>query len=558
MNESTVSLARAVTASEAVLPVRVQEALGELVGAAREGLLALSVGVGLGVLAELMEEEVDEVVGPKGRHDADRVAVRHGHEAGAVTLGGRRVPVERPRVRSADGQAELPLATYAHFADRDPLTQLVLERMLAGVSTRRYRRTQEPVGATIEQAARSTSKLSVSRSFVERTRVSLGELMGRRLDDVRVSVLMLDGIELKGRTNIVALGVTTDGVKIPLGLWEGSTENATVATALLSDLVERGLDPEQGMLFVIDGAKALRKAIRSVFGEAPVQRCVRHKERNVLQHLPERDRPLVKRRLRSAWAETDHDRALDRLRALAGELDRTHPGAAGSLREGLEETLTLNRLGIRGSLKRTLESTNPCESDDRVRAPHQPQRQALELGRDGPALDGRRHARSRTPIPPDHRLPRARHPRRRDRTRPRPNDRPGRNQGGRYPRHRLTVTPEPPSRSSTTNGTSSARLVLTSASASRSADLQRAVSAAVRDHALFHDPTDGSYGCRTGCSTPRTEPSSAPDRRGGRRSAERREVPPRARAGQADTEPCLPSGKARAGHTIPLVVAAAV
>ena len=325
MNESTVSLAQAVTASEAVLPVRVQEALGELVGAAREGLLALSVGVGLGVLAELMEEEVDEVVGPKGRHDADRVAVRHGHEAGAVTLGGRRVPVERPRVRSADGQAELPLATYAHFADRDPLTQLVLERMLAGVSTRRYRRTQEPVGATIEQAARSTSKSSVSRSFVERTRVSLGELMGRRLGDVRVSVLMLDGIELKGRTNIVALGVTTDGVKIPLGLWEGSTENATVATALLSDLVERGLDPEQGMLFVIDGAKALSKAIRSVFGEAPVQRCVRHKERNVLQHLPERDRPLVKRRLRSAWAETDHGRALDRLRALAGELDRTHP-----------------------------------------------------------------------------------------------------------------------------------------------------------------------------------------------------------------------------------------
>ena len=362
MNESTVSLAQAVTASEAVLPARVQEALGELVGAAREGLLALSVGVGLGVLAELMEEEVDEVVGPKGRHDADRVAVRHGHEAGEVTLGGRRVPVERPRVRSADGQAELPLATYAHFADRDPLTQVVLERMLAGVSTRRYRRTQEPVGATIEQASRSTSKSSVSRSFVERTRVALGELMARRLDDVRVSVMMLDGIELKGRTTIVALGVTTDGVKIPLGLWEGSTENATVATALLSDLVERGLDPEQGMLFVIDGAKALRKAIRSVFGEVPVQRCVRHKERNVLQHLPERERPLVKRRLRSAWAETDHDRALDRLQALAGELDRTHPGAAGSLREGLEETLTLNRLGIRGSLKRTLESTNPCES----------------------------------------------------------------------------------------------------------------------------------------------------------------------------------------------------
>ena len=347
---------------EVVLPKRVQEALGQLVGVAREGLLALSVGVGLGVLAELMEEEVDEVVGPKGRHDPDRVAVRHGHEGGEVTLGGRRVSVERPRVRSADGQVELPLASYAHFADRDPLTRVVLERMLAGVSTRRYRRTQEPVGAAVERSARSTSKSSVSRAFIERTRVALAELMSRRLDDVRLAVLMLDGIELQGRTNIVALGITTEGVKIPLGLWEGSTENATVATALLSDLVERGLDPAQGILFVIDGAKALRKAIRLVFGEAPIQRCVRHKERNVLEHLPERDRPAVKRRLRNAWAEPAHGRARERLRALASELEHTPPGAAGSLREGLEETLTLNRLGISGSLKRTLESTNPCES----------------------------------------------------------------------------------------------------------------------------------------------------------------------------------------------------
>jgi transposase-like protein len=152
-------------------------------------------------------------------------------------------------------------------------------------------------------------------------------------------------------------------VKIPLGLWDGSTENAAVATALLSDLVERGLDPEQGILFVIDGAKALRKAIRTVFGqEAPVQRCVRHKERNVLDHLPERERPAVKLRLRRAWALDDHARALDQLRGLAGELERTYPGAAGSLREGMEETLTLTRLGISGNLKRTLESTNPCES----------------------------------------------------------------------------------------------------------------------------------------------------------------------------------------------------
>jgi putative transposase len=357
----TVSLKQA-GHEELALPPRVQEALGELVSSAKEGLLALSVGVGLAVLAELLEEEVTDVVGPKGKHIPDRVAVRHGYEAGEVALGGRRVAVERPRVRSADGRSEVRLQTYEYFADRDPLARSVLERMLAGVSTRRYRRTQEPVGTEVERQARSTSKSSVSRTFIERTRVSLAELMSRRLDDVRLAVMMIDGIDLGARTNVVALGITTEGVKIPLGLWEGSTENAAVATALLSDLVERGLDPEQGILFVIDGAKALRKAIRTVFGDAPVQRCVRHKERNVLDHLPERERPQVKQRLRRAWAQEDRARALDQLRQLASELKRTYPGAAGSLREGMEETLTLTRLGVSGNLKRTLESTNPCES----------------------------------------------------------------------------------------------------------------------------------------------------------------------------------------------------
>jgi transposase-like protein len=360
--QETVPVAQVATMTEE-LPPRVAEALGELAGAAKEGLLALSVGVGLGVLGELMAEEVDEVVGPRGKHDPERTAVRHGREAGEVTLGGRRVAVERPRVRTADGTSEVPLASYRHFADRDPLTRLVLEQMLAGVSTRRFARTREPVGEQVEAQARSVSKSAISREFVARTRENLDALMSRRLDDVRLAVMMIDGIEIKGRTNVVALGITTDGVKLPLGLWEGSTENATVATALLSDLVDRGLDPEQAILFVIDGAKALRKAIRAVFGErALVHRCVRHKERNVLEHLPERDRPAVKRRLRRAWAETDHDRALDQLRLLASELDRSHPGAAASLREGLQETLTLTRLGIRGRLRTTLESTNPCES----------------------------------------------------------------------------------------------------------------------------------------------------------------------------------------------------
>jgi transposase-like protein len=310
----------------------------------------------------MMEEEVDDVVGPKGKWNRERTAVRHGHEDGEVTLGGRRVEVRRPRMRTAEGEHEVPLETYEHFADRDPMSRVVLERMLAGVSTRRYRRTQEPVGEQVEVRARSTSKSAVSRTFVERTRTALAELMSRRLADLRLAVMMLDGIELKGRMMIVALGITTEGVKIPLGLWEGSTENATVATALLSDLVERGLDPEQGMLFVLDGSKALRKAVRSVFGEVPVQRCVWHKQRNVMRHLPERDRPQVKARLRKAWRETDYHRALEQLTLLADELEHTHPGAASSLREGMEETLTVIRLGINGRLRRTLESTNPAES----------------------------------------------------------------------------------------------------------------------------------------------------------------------------------------------------
>ena len=351
------------TRDEAVLPDRVQEALGQLVGAAREGLLALSVEVGLGVLRELLEEEVDELVGPKGKWNPDRTAVRHGHEGGEVTLGGRRVQVTRPRARTADGESEVPLVSYEHFADRDQLGELVLERMLAGVSTRQYRRAQEPVGAEITAGERSTSKSAVSRTFVQRTRDQLWNLMNRPLADLRLAVMMLDGIELHGRTNIVALGISTAGDKLALGLWDGSTENATVAAALLADLVDRGLDVEQGMLFVIDGSKALRKAVRLVFGnDVPVQRCVQHKERNVLDHLPERDRQAVKARLRRAWAETDHDRALEQLNALALELDRAHPGAAASLREGMEETLTVIRLGITGKLKHTLQSTNPIES----------------------------------------------------------------------------------------------------------------------------------------------------------------------------------------------------
>jgi transposase-like protein len=305
---SKVSGPQVVTAAEALespLPAEIQEALGELVGAAREGLLALSVGVGVRVVHELMEAEVTEVVGPKGKWNPERAASRHGHEDGSMTLGGRRVAVSRPRGRSVDGN-ELPVATYEYVADRDPLQRAVMDRMLAGVSTRKFARVGEPVGEDVEQRASSKAKSTVSEMFIERTRSALGELMGRRLQDVRLAVMMLDGLQIAERTHVVALGISTEGVKIPLGLWEGSTENATLARTLLADLVDRGLDPEQAILFVIDGGKALRKAIKDVFGtSALVHRCHRHKERNVTDLLPERDRGSVLARVRAAWSLTD-------------------------------------------------------------------------------------------------------------------------------------------------------------------------------------------------------------------------------------------------------------
>jgi putative transposase len=353
----------ALEAAESPLPAQIQEVLGELVGAAREGLLALSVGVGLGVVHELMETEVTEVVGPKGRHNPDRLAKRHGHDDGSMTLGGRRVPVSRPRMRTADDEHELPVETYGYFADRDPLTRAVMDRMLAGVSTRKFAVVGEPVGADVDDASSATGKSTISELFIERTRTALGDLMSRRLDDVRLAVMMLDGLEIADRTHVVALGITTDGVKIPLGLWEGSTENATLARTLLADLVDRGLDPDQAILFVIDGAKALRRAIKDVFGEhALVHRCHRHKERNVTDLLLERDRDQVRSRMRAAWSLTDAELAEQRLALLASELDQTWPDAAGSLREGMADTLTLMRLGIDGQLAKTLCSTNPCES----------------------------------------------------------------------------------------------------------------------------------------------------------------------------------------------------
>jgi putative transposase len=337
-------------------------AFGEIAGAAREGLLAMSVAVGFRVMAEMMEEELTATVGPKHAKLTGRKASRHGTAPGSVVLGGRRVAVSRPRARTTEG-TEVELGTYASFADDDLLAGVVMERMLAGLATRRHRAANEPVGAEVEASARSTSHSSVSRRFVAQTAKALDELMSRDLSTLEVAALMVDGVNFAEHCCVVALAICTDGTKVPVGLWLGDTENKTVVTHLLADLVDRGLSADGGLLVVIDGAKALDRAVRKVFGDhALIQRCTLHKRRNVADHLPERERGWVDGRLARAFNQADADTGLRQAKDLARQLETRWPDAAASLREGIEDMFTVRRLGIGDRLAKTLMSTNPIES----------------------------------------------------------------------------------------------------------------------------------------------------------------------------------------------------
>ena len=345
----------------------VSEQLEVFASQMRQGLLAASVAIGLGVMGELVDAEVTEVAGPKGRHDPNRAASRHGTEDGKVTLGGRRIPVRRPRVRTVADEGgvehEVHLESYDTLASVDLLADHMVASMLAGLSGRRYSRALEPVGEAVEDIASGTSQSSVSRRFITATGERLAEFRSRPLDDQRWLICFVDGFDFAGHTMVGALGVTADGTKVPLGVVEGSTENAAVVRGLISGLRDRGLDASEGILFVLDGGKALAKAVRDVFGElAVLARCRTHKERNVMDHLAETERPWVRRKLRAAWANPNANEAEAALKALAGQLDRVNPDAAASLREGLAETLTVTRLGVTGSLLRTVMGTNPVES----------------------------------------------------------------------------------------------------------------------------------------------------------------------------------------------------
>jgi putative transposase len=353
---------REIQTSAPAVPETVSVALAELAGQMREGLLALAVGAGLQVMAAIMEEDVTAVCGPKGYQDPERTATRHGHGPGSVTLGGRRVPVARPRMRAVDGSGELPVPAYELFSGTEVMGRMAMERMLAGLSTRRYGVGLEPVGTDIEQVATATSRSAVSRRFVAATETALAALLGADLSSLDLVALMVDGVHFGEHTCVVALGIGIDGSKHPLSLVEGSTENTTLVTELIVGLRERGLDVTRPILAVLDGSKALRRAVLDVFDRPVIARCQLHKIRNVQDRLPEKVRSVVASRMRRAYHADSALAAEAELNALAAELDRTHPSAATSLREGMAETLTVLRLGVPPTLARTLRSTNAIES----------------------------------------------------------------------------------------------------------------------------------------------------------------------------------------------------
>jgi transposase-like protein len=331
-----------------------------LPGLVREALYDTVIGAGLACVDEVLEAERVALCGARYEHRAERQALRAGHAASSLVLGGRRVAVSRPRVRGV-ANCELKLPSWQEWSARDPLDERALAQMVLGVSTRRYARSLEPLPEAV--VVRGISKSAVSERFVYGTERKLGELMSRELSGLVLVALMIDGVHFGEHLVLAAVGVDARGDKHVLGLREGATENAAAGRALLADLVERGLATGRSLLIVIDGARALHKAVVEVFGpHALIQRCREHKKRNVTDALPEHQRAAVRSAMNQAYATRDARRARRLLDNLARRLEHQHPSAAASLREGLDETLSVIRLGLPENLERVLSSTNLIEN----------------------------------------------------------------------------------------------------------------------------------------------------------------------------------------------------
>lgn len=330
----------------------------ELVAMMQDSLTSFATEMGLKVATLLLEDEVKRRCGQRYERVPERTVTRYGHQRGVVVIAGQKLPIRRPRMRYTRQCGEADLETYARLQSPEAMPQSVLKRLVRGVSCRDYQGVVD-----LAREGFGVRKSSVSRSFVQASAKEVRQLAERRFDGVRFPVIYLDSVVYAGETMTVALGVLENGTKRVLGVRQGASENAAVCTALLEDLQQRGLDTSQPTLVVLDGAKALHAAVKRVWGQnALIQRCQVHKKRNVREHLPEKHHDELSRQLHAAYNETDYDEALRRLKTTARWLDRLNPDAAASLREGMEETLTVIRLGVPESLRRTLATTNPIES----------------------------------------------------------------------------------------------------------------------------------------------------------------------------------------------------
>jgi len=331
--------------------------MAETIGWLRQGVGELIRQAGLQLMELLMQEEVRELVGERSQQHPERTTNRWGSERGYCVVMGQKVPIQRPRVRTVEDK-EVRLGSYEMFHRGEPLTETVWEKLMLGLSTRKY-------GQAVREftEAYGLEKSAVSEHFIEASREKLKQMMERRLDKMRLCALLIDATPFEGQQMIAALGIGEDGRKTILGIRQGATENATVVGELLSDLVERGLDFTQPRLYVLDGGKALTAAVKKHAGEsAAIQRCQVHKRRNVLDHLTDEQKPGVARQLNAAYVLEDFDAAKQALQALHRELMDLNPSAARSLGEGMEETLTVHRLHLPVQLRKTMASTNVIES----------------------------------------------------------------------------------------------------------------------------------------------------------------------------------------------------
>jgi putative transposase len=330
----------------------------EMVAMLQQSVNDFATEVGLRVARLLLEDEVEQRCGPRYERAAERTMTRYGRQAGVVVIAGQKVPIERPRVRYTQRCGEVDLENYGRLQSPEAMPEAVLKRLVRGVSCRDYEGVVD-----LAREGFGVKKSSVSRSFVKASAKEVRQLAERRFEGERFPVIYIDGTPYAGESMIAALGITEDGQKRLLGLRQGATENAAVCTALLEDLCGRGLDTSSPVLLVLDGAKALHAAVKRVWGRnALIQRCQLHKKRNVHEHLPQKHWAELSRQLNAAYHATDYDQALKGLKTTARWLDRLNPDAAASLREGMEETLTVVRLGVPELLRRTLATTNPIES----------------------------------------------------------------------------------------------------------------------------------------------------------------------------------------------------